>query len=188
MDLLGGAGKSWFAKYYRYYSYVAHKRKDVQVIRPCKQTDAAYVLRPDIRVLFYDCPRGRSENGLNYELLEMIKDGEIVSPKYESTVKYFDECHIVVLMNCHPDETKLSIDRYNIITITDAMKQPAVNANILPLTQTLTQTNASASAASLTDNNELPLLQDVEFRTIDRETTNNTVESLQAVNNILSEI
>ena len=110
VDRNGASGKSWFAKYYA----SLHPGK-VQILKPGKKADMAYELRTDIRVLFMDCPRSRSEV-LDYEFLESLKDQMVFSGKYESTTKKFDKpLHVAVLMNEQPLHDKLSRDRYRSI-------------------------------------------------------------------------
>lgn len=105
VDRNGGAGKTWFAKYY------CRLHDNAQVMEMGKKSDMAYALRTDIRVLFINCTRSQSEF-FNYSFLEAVKDGMVFSPKYESGMKVLNKCHVVVLMNEDPDRTKLSSDRY----------------------------------------------------------------------------
>jgi len=81
-----------------------------------KLADLAYALIPELRVLFVNVTR-QQVNFLNYSFLESSKDGVVQSPKYESRVRYFYNFHVVVMMNQMPDMTKLSADRYEIITL-----------------------------------------------------------------------
>lgn len=77
----------------------------------------AYALDPTIRVLFMDAPRSKQGEFIMYDFLEDLKNGFVFSSKYESRVKRLARVHIVVNMNEHPDMTKLSADRYHVITI-----------------------------------------------------------------------
>lgn len=54
------------------------------------------------------------EGMINYSLLESFKNGFIFSPKYESTVKLFKSCKVLVLANFAPDESRLSADRWQV--------------------------------------------------------------------------
>lgn len=112
VDKEGGKGKSWFMKYY----YKKHPT-DVQRFGCAKRDDLAFVLEPDKRVYMFDVPRGKM-GFLSYALLEEMKNGFVTSGKYESCNKEFDvDCHIVVFSNEEPDMTKLTEDRYNVISI-----------------------------------------------------------------------
>lgn len=110
VDRKGGAGKTWFAKYY------CRLHNNAQVIEMGKKSDMAHALRTDIRVLFVNCTRSHNEF-MNYGFLESVKDGIVFSGKYESRMKTLGPCHVVVLMNEDPDRTKLSEDRYDVLEV-----------------------------------------------------------------------
>lgn len=109
VDKEGNTGKSWFSKYYA----TTHPETKVQIMKPARAADMAYELSYENRVLFIDCPRSKIEY-LQYDFLEAVKDGLVFSPKYESTTKRLDNCHVVCFMNEHPDMSKLSNDRYDV--------------------------------------------------------------------------
>jgi len=111
VDPVGNSGKTWFSHYY------ASLHDNVQVMQPGKKADMAYALKENIRVLFIDAPRSKQGEFLQYDFLEDCKNGYVFSPKYESRVKQLDKLHLVVNMNESPDMTKLSLDRYSIVTI-----------------------------------------------------------------------
>lgn len=113
VDKQGNQGKSWFAHYY------ASIHDNAQVMSPGKKADMAYALVPTIRVLFIDAPRSKQGEYLQYDFLEDVKNGYVFSPKYESRVKHLSKVHVVVMMNEHPDMTKLSQDRYDIRELTN---------------------------------------------------------------------
>jgi hypothetical protein len=52
-----------------------------------------------------------------YSLMESFKNGRIFSPKYESVVKTFAPCHVVVFANFIPDHKKLRKDRWLVKTL-----------------------------------------------------------------------
>jgi len=108
VDYIGNEGKSWFAKKYM------ESHADSYLLRPGKHADMAYALPDVIRVLFIDATRKQVEY-MPYTLLEELKDGLVMSSKYETTVKRYHNMHVVVLMNQDPDMTALSVDRYNVI-------------------------------------------------------------------------
>jgi hypothetical protein len=111
VDLVGNTGKTWFAHYYK------RLHKDVQVLLPGKKSDLAYCINTSSRVIFLDAPRCKQNEFIFYDFLEEMKNGYIFSGKYESRFKMLRKLHVVVLMNERPDMDKLSIDRYNIITL-----------------------------------------------------------------------
>jgi len=112
VDKEGNAGKSWFAQYYR-----SLHPKTTQILKPGKYADMAYELSERCRVVFLDCARAKQTEFIQYDFLESIKDGYVFSPKYESRMKNLERCHVVVLMNENPDESKLSMDRFDIRSI-----------------------------------------------------------------------
>jgi len=112
VDVRGNQGKSWFARYF------CELHDDAQIIIPGKKADMAYVAREDARVFFFDAPRSKQGDFIQYDFLEELKNGYFFSPKYESRLKKLKTPHVVVCMNERPDMEKLSADRYHIITLT----------------------------------------------------------------------
>lgn len=110
VDHAGNRGKSWFAKYY------CSLHENACYMRPGKHADMAYALPPTLRVLFLDCTRKQLEY-LPYTFMEELKDGLVMSSKYESCVKRYGPVHVVVLLNQDPDMTALSTDRYDVIDL-----------------------------------------------------------------------
>ena len=55
---------------------------------------------------------------LRYEILEMLKDRMVFSPKYASRMKFLHRVpHVVVFSNEYPAMDKMSDDRYDIHVI-----------------------------------------------------------------------
>jgi len=111
VDTVGNKGKSWFSKYYQ----ELHP-DSTSIMRPTKHADMAYALPDQLRVFFLDCTRTQLEH-LPYSFLESLKDGLVMSNKYESRVRRYSDVHIVVLLNQSPDMTALSEDRYSIVDL-----------------------------------------------------------------------
>jgi hypothetical protein len=111
VDHDGNRGKSWFCKYV--YQTLDH----VQILVPGKKADMAICIQPDIQILFLDAPRAKQGEYIQYDFLEEIKNGYVFSSKYESHYVFLEAVHVVVMMNEEPDRTKLSADRYQVITI-----------------------------------------------------------------------
>lgn len=112
VDRQGNTGKSWFAR-----RYLSMFPDTTQIIIPGKKADMAFIVREECRVFFFDCPRSKQGEFIQYDFLEELKNGFIFSPKYESVVKKLKPPHVVVLMNERPDMEKLSNDRYSITMI-----------------------------------------------------------------------
>ena len=110
VDRVGNKGKSWFAKYY------CSLHSNAFLMKPGKHADMAYVLPHILRVLFLDCTRKQVEH-LPYSLIESLKDGYVMSAKYESCMKKYPPMHVVVLLNEDPDLNALSQDRYIIVNL-----------------------------------------------------------------------
>lgn len=87
------------------------------IVIPGKKADMAYTIIETKRVFFFDCPRSKQGEFIQYDFLEEVKNGYFFSPKYESRFKRLLTPHIVVMMNEHPDKTKLSADRFTIIEL-----------------------------------------------------------------------
>lgn len=111
VDLKGNTGKSWFC------DYVRLTKSGVQILTPGRKIDMAYEFHCSTKILFMDAPRSKQSDFLLYDFLEDLKNGRVFSTKYESRMKYFDPPHVVVMMNEHPDMTKLSEDRYDVRVI-----------------------------------------------------------------------
>lgn len=112
VDIRGNQGKSWFTRYY----YQNHD--NVQILLPGKKADMALMVNESCNVFFLDCCRSKQGVFIQYDFLEELKNGLIMSGKYHSKMKTLKSApHIVVMMNEPPDMTKLSRDRYNITTL-----------------------------------------------------------------------
>lgn len=85
-----------------------------------KVNDMAYMYNGEPIVCF-DIPRTAADNGDSikhlYNFAEKLKNGRIVSTKYESNQKIFKKPHIIFFANFECDKTIWSKDRYNIINL-----------------------------------------------------------------------
>ena len=109
VDPEGNKGKSWVCRY-----LMTHKPRDVQVLRIGKRDDLAYALDVSKSIFLFDIPRGQM-TFLQYSVLEMLKDRNVFSPKFESASKILDHCpHVIVFCNEDPDMNAMSQDRYKI--------------------------------------------------------------------------
>lgn len=105
----GGNGKSTFAKYMKsIYNCI--------ILEHAKKEDIAYAYNGEDYVVF-DYVRDIDPKTINYGIYESLKNGIMFSGKYESKSKYFIPPKIIVLANFYPDESKLTKDRWQIITI-----------------------------------------------------------------------
>lgn len=115
----GNVGKSWMAKY-------LSVMEDALVLEPGRRQDLAYIYAQNQkRITIFDlartvapdpdCPRGPLD--VIYSLMESLKNGYLISTKYESRRLYFPVPHVIVFANFEPDYTKMSADRYNVVKI-----------------------------------------------------------------------
>ena len=114
VDHGGNNGKTWFAHWYK---LNAEDKDKIQIMIPGKKSDMAFALYEEPRVVFFDCPRSKQGEYIQYDFLEEVKTGYVFSPKYESRYKQFDSPHVVVLMHEEPDISKLPEDRFKIINL-----------------------------------------------------------------------
>ena len=113
-DSVGNTGKTKFAIY-------CLQKLPGTVIVSGKGSDAAHILakayaKHDILLVIFTYTRS-VEQYVSYSLIESIKDGLVVSGKYDSTVLNFNPPHVLVLANFAPDMTKLSADRWSVVNL-----------------------------------------------------------------------
>lgn len=111
VDADGGTGKSLLSKF-----LVFHHGA---IVVGGKTNDIAFHVKQTIdqgkplKCVIVDIPRVAS-SFINYQGIEMCKNGLLFSGKYESGQILFPPPHLIVFTNQWPDETKLSADRYHI--------------------------------------------------------------------------
>jgi len=110
VDETGNQGKSWMASY-------LSATAGAFVITNGKIADIAHAYNNETTVII-DLSRTQVDKIDHiYALMEAFKNGRIFSPKYESVVKTFSPCHVVVFSNFIPDHSKLSQDRWLVKTL-----------------------------------------------------------------------
>jgi len=118
VDPIGNNGKSWICKYLK--NKLPAK---VQILQIGKRDDLAHALNPKRSIILFDIPR-RGMEYLQYHVLEMLKNGEVFSPKYDSGSKTLPPCHVVVFCNEEPDRQAMSQDRFKITRISENTFNP----------------------------------------------------------------
>lgn len=109
VDEDGGKGKSYFIRW-----FLSNYPGTCQKLSVGKRDDIAHAIDATKRVFFFDIPRGGMEF-MQYNVLEMLKDQMVFSPKYDSTTKIIrHKVHVVVFSNEDPDMSALSEDRYRL--------------------------------------------------------------------------
>lgn len=109
-DEVGNTGKSWMASY-------LSSTDGAFIVTNGKLADIAHAYNYEKTVII-DLSRTQADKIDHiYSLMEAFKNGRIFSPKYESTSKTFNPCHVVVFANFIPDHSKLSQDRWLVKTL-----------------------------------------------------------------------
>lgn len=105
VDLEGNAGKTIISK------YLLATRKGAYFTNG-RSTDIACAYNGEPIVVF-DFAR-TTEERINYQAIESIKNGIMFSPKYESRTKVFNSPWVIVMANFPPNIDSLSKDRWDI--------------------------------------------------------------------------
>lgn len=114
----GNVGKSWMANY-------LGVMRGALVLSAGRKLDLAYIYaKEQARIVIFDLARTQEakegrEHALDgiYSMAEDLKNGRIVSTKYDSKAIFFRPPHVIFLANFEPDRTKWSADRYRVIHI-----------------------------------------------------------------------
>lgn len=111
VDPVGNTGKTWFSQ------FLMSRIPGVQYLTVGKVADLCHAIDEANRVFIFDVPRSQMEF-FQYQVLEMLKNRLIFSPKYQSVTKRLSTVpHVVVFCNESPDESRLSADRFNIVDL-----------------------------------------------------------------------
>lgn len=109
----GNVGKSWMANYLG----AIH---GATILTAGKKVDMAYIYaQKPTKIVLFDLARTAESTGERshyldgvYSLAEDLKNGRVVSTKYESKTVFFRPPHVIFFANFEPDYTKWSQDRY----------------------------------------------------------------------------
>lgn len=124
VDEVGGQGKTLLSKY-------LVSTKDAFYSTGGKHADIfhAFVQSPKSVVVFDFC-RDQEER-VCYSVIEALKNGIVFSGKYQSCSRSFSVPHVVCFSNFHPDQSKLSRDRWRIKVLEEGAVPDAVQAAFL---------------------------------------------------------
>lgn len=104
----GQTGKTVFAEH-------LFSTRGALILEPAKKADLNYILantEPRPSIIIFDIPRNAMDHMDHlYSILESIKDGRILSTKYQCKQVRFPACHLYVFANFAPNPAKLSEDR-----------------------------------------------------------------------------
>jgi len=111
-ETVGNMGKSWMANY-------LGCLLGATVLTAGKKVDMAFIFaQKPTKIVVFDLSRttepvdGKSFLDGIYSLAEDLKNGRVVSTKYESKTVYFQSPHVIFFANFEPDHSKWSADRY----------------------------------------------------------------------------
>lgn len=111
----GNIGKSCFSKHcFLKYGTICVNGKAADV----KYVVAEALKNKDVNSVIFDIPR-TNEGFVSYQAIEEIKNGMVISTKYESCCVAFNVPHLFIFSNYLPDKSCLSSDRWNIYEIDD---------------------------------------------------------------------
>jgi len=105
----GNVGKSFFATHYR--------PRSTFLIFGSKWADVIHAYDGEPLIILDWCRS--AEESFPYGLIEQFQNGAIFSGKYQSVLKRFVPPRIVVFANFRPIELKLSLDRWDIVEISE---------------------------------------------------------------------
>jgi len=108
VDAVGNTGKTFLAK------YIVANLNGYYCNNP-KTQDAMFAYSSQ-KYICFDYTRDYQEY-VNYGSIEAFKNGIAFSSKYQSTTKVFEPPKIIIFANFHPNEEKLSLDRWKIIDL-----------------------------------------------------------------------
>lgn len=118
-DEEGCMGKTVFSKYLYAKSdaiiATGGGNKDIACLLACLKKEGRDL--NDKTAFIFNFPR--STEGISYKAIESVKDGLMTSTKYESSTLVFNCPHVICFSNELPNTSKLSKDRWNILTIED---------------------------------------------------------------------
>ena len=118
----GNEGKSWFQEYmdskFGWSKVIAGMDIKLKKSSICHALTKRSLMTTDI--FLFDVGKAQTDDGVNYELLEKIKNGRILASKLDSKeLKFHTPNTVVVFSNEKPDVKQLSKDRWKIFYIKD---------------------------------------------------------------------
>lgn len=105
-DYDGGMGKSWFGKWLR----VNHGAE-----RMLLNNKAVHFMWGGSEYVYVNITRSYEEY-VSYSSLEDLKDGEMISPKYQGRNVMYHPAKVIVFANFYPNTNAMTKDRWEIIT------------------------------------------------------------------------
>ena len=122
----GKVGKSWLATYLAL-------TKNAIILETGKQTDLIHVFSKRVtNIVIVDLVRTNETTEADrkhfldgmYSLAEKLKNGRMLTLKYDGTELYFPIPHVIFFANFEPDYTKWSADRYDVTNLNELSFAP----------------------------------------------------------------
>ena len=118
----GNEGKTWFQDYmeskFGWSKVIAGMDIKLKKSSICHALTKRSLMTTDI--FLFDVGKAHSDDDVNYELLEKIKNGRVLASKFDSKeLKFHTPNAVVVFSNEKPDVKQLSKDRWKIFIIKD---------------------------------------------------------------------
>lgn len=113
-DEEGGSGKTWFSKYL----YRRDPTRTVWIHNGSTKDlmKAIYTKVKTLSTVIMDLSRTNYDK-INWDVIERVKNGMIMSTKYEVESAIIDSPCVLCFANYHPDFSKMSEDRWRILTL-----------------------------------------------------------------------
>jgi len=112
VDAAGAAGKSTLVK-----MLVQKYESKAVIVTTSSVKRLVEAMLPQQHVVLLDLPRDYDILKFNYSGLEVIKDGIGARTMYTPETRTWTNPHLFVFSNKHPDQSKLTHDRWNIIIL-----------------------------------------------------------------------
>ena len=118
-DLLGGSGKSFFAKHFGMYrgAFVSTKANTYHIATQLDEFIKANG-QNSILVVIFNFTRQQESHRI-YQALEELKDGMVTTEKYKGKTLFFPHPHLVCFANYLPDIESVTKDRWDIRILQD---------------------------------------------------------------------
>lgn len=125
-ETTGHVGKSWLATYLMI-------TKNALILEAGKKVDLIHIFSKNpTNIVFFDLSRTNEAtedqrkhflDGI-YSLAEQLKNGRMITTKYDGNCLCFRPPHVIFLANFEPDYTKWSADRYDVTNLNELSFAP----------------------------------------------------------------
>ena len=116
MDTKGGSGKTWFTKYMYHLD-----QEGTAWLQNGKTHDLIKAIVDQascLKLVLFDLCRSNEER-INWDVIERVKNGMIMSTKYEVETTIIDSPTVICFANFEPELKRLSLDRWVVYEIID---------------------------------------------------------------------